>query len=60
MHTGKVQERLISVVPCHEQGFLETILTVFKENDLDVKNCIGNSTDGASNMQGELKDFLPK
>ncbi|CAG9818139.1 unnamed protein product [Phaedon cochleariae] len=60
VHRGKVQERLVSVVPCLDttgQGFLETVLKVFEENGLDPQNCIANATDGASNMQGQFKDF---
>ncbi|KAF0696605.1 Zinc finger MYM-type protein 1, partial [Aphis craccivora] len=39
-----VHERLIS-------------LNVLKLNDINVKNCVANATDGAANMQGEYNGF---
>jgi hypothetical protein len=31
---------------------------VLAENGLDITKCVGNATDGAANMQGNLMDFL--
>lgn len=40
---------------------LETFYNIIKEipenNNLDINKCIGNSTDGASNMQGKYRGF---
>lgn len=30
---------------------------ILTENDLDVKKCVGNATDGAANMQGQFNGF---
>lgn len=54
------QERLIAIFSCSSttgQSFVEYILKVLKELNLNVKNCISNATDGASNMQGKDKGF---
>jgi len=48
-----VQERLLSVVT----KFADMLYNILTENDLDVKKCIGNATDGAANMQGQFNGF---
>jgi len=30
------------------------LANILTENDLDVKKCVGNATDGAANMQGQM------
>ena len=57
---GAIKERLVSVVKCEQstgEAFVQVIRQVLSEMKLDIKNCIGNSTDGASNMQGRYKGF---
>ncbi|GLV31430.1 hypothetical protein CBL_07192 [Carabus blaptoides fortunei] len=55
-----VQERLLSVVNSQlstGQSFYELVKEVLEANNLDIHRCIGNSTDGAANMQGKYKGF---
>ncbi|CAI6373604.1 unnamed protein product [Macrosiphum euphorbiae] len=55
-----VNEKLFAVVTMQDSKgksfhtMLEDILT---KNGLDIKNCIGNATDGAANMQGKYNGF---
>lgn len=56
----QVQERLLAIVKTTDstgQGFCELLKKTLKENDLDISNCVGNATDGASNMQGAYNGF---
>lgn len=58
--TETVQERLIGVVNCKKsagQYFLELLKKTLLNLDLDVSKCVGNSTDGAANMQGSYQGF---
>ena len=58
--TDTVHERLVAVTRCEAstgQYFAQLVNGVLVAMDLDVKQCIGNSTDGASNMQGQYKGF---
>lgn len=51
-----VQERLISMVPIESTtgvSFFEHVKEMLEKNGIDIKNCIGSATDGASNMQGQ-------
>ena len=55
-----VQERLVAVVRCEAstgQSFIDLISGVLQRLNLDKEMCIGNATDGASNMQGQYKGF---
>jgi len=52
----KVNERLVALVDCKSgtgKNLCDIVCNVFNELNLDVKNCIGSSTDGASNMRGQ-------
>ena len=56
--TDTVHERLVAVIRCEAstgQYFAQLVNDVLETMDLDVKRCIGNSTD--SNMQGQYKGF---
>lgn len=53
---GGVEERLISMVPIENTtgaSFFDHVKDILESNGIDIKNCIGSSTDGASNMQGQ-------
>lgn len=55
-----VQERLVALVKCHAstgQYFVNLLSEVLEHLKLDTGMCIGNATDGASNMQGRYKGF---
>lgn len=57
---NSVYERLISLVNCTDttgQGMFQLLKDVLKSNDIYVKNCVANATDGAANMQGEYNGF---
>lgn len=56
----KVNEKLIAIVECSNSsghGMFELLQTVLKNNNLNLKMCIGNATDGAANMQGIYNGF---
>ena len=58
--TDKVHERLISMVNCSSStgnAFFKLLQEQLPKNNIDIKNCIGNSTDGAANMQGQYNGF---
>ena len=58
--SGTIQERLVSVMKCEEstgESFVNLVLDIMLELNLDLKNCVGNSTDGAANMQGRYNGF---
>ncbi|XP_069468511.1 zinc finger MYM-type protein 1-like isoform X2 [Ambystoma mexicanum] len=58
--TDTVHERLLSVTRCTlttAKGLSELLQRVVKEYGLDLHRCIGISTDGAFNMQGQYSDF---
>ncbi|XP_033996627.1 uncharacterized protein LOC117490951 [Trematomus bernacchii] len=58
--TDVVHERLIAVVDCESstgQYFVELLKKTLAKVDIDLRNCVGNSTDGAANMQGQYKGF---
>ena len=51
----EICERLISVVNCEastRKYFVELVKKVVKDLNIEMWKCVGNSTDGASNMQG--------
>ena len=58
--TGTIQERLLSVVKYEEstgKALVQLVSEVMLGLNLDLKNCVGNSTDSAANMQGHYKYF---
>lgn len=58
-----VFERLVGMVRCSSSkgsNFVELLLKVLKDMNLDPKCCIGNATDGAANMQGVYNGFSTK
>jgi len=57
---NSVHERLISLVNCTDttgQGMCQLLKYVLTSNDINIKNCVANATDGAANMQGEYNGF---
>ncbi len=55
-----VHERLVAVVSCEASSgryFSQLVKEVIDTLQLDMSNCIGNSTDGAANMQGQYNGF---
>ena len=53
--TDEVNENLLAAVPVSSStgaAFLDLLKDVFEKTGVDLKNCVGNSTDGASNMRG--------
>ncbi|GLV33342.1 hypothetical protein CBL_08612 [Carabus blaptoides fortunei] len=59
-HPKQPCERLLSVVNSQlstGQSFYELVKELLEANDVDIHRCIGNSTDGAANMQGKYKGF---
>ena len=58
--TDTIHERLIAVVQCLSstgEDFLNLLKQTLESCGIEMKNCIGNSTDGAANMQGTYKGF---
>ncbi|CAM4569084.1 unnamed protein product [Leuciscus chuanchicus] len=58
--TDVVHEKLIGVVECESSTgkyFVELLKKTLAKVDIELKNCVGNSTDGAANMQGQYKGF---
>ena len=56
----RVYERLISLVNCISttgEDLCNLICEQLKNNNIDISKCIGNCTDGASNMQGAYEGF---
>lgn len=57
---GRLQERLVAVVQCESttgDGFVKYVVNVLKKLNLNLEDCIGSSTDGASNMRGDYLGF---
>lgn len=55
-----INERLVALVKCTSgtsKNVCDVVCNVFKDLNLDVKNCIGSSTNGASNMRGQYNEF---
>lgn len=55
-----INERLIAVVNCSDssgKGMHILLQNVLLSNNLNIKNCIANTTDGAANMQGDYNGF---
>lgn len=58
--TDTIHERLIAIVQCESstgEDFLNLLKHTLESCGIDMKNCIGNATDGAANMQGTYKWF---
>ncbi|CAH2272768.1 zinc finger MYM-type 1-like [Pelobates cultripes] len=58
--TDVVHERLVAVVNCTSatgKALCELVCNVLESMEIEVTNCVGNSTDGASNMQGQYNGF---
>lgn len=58
--TDIIHERLVAVIRCEAstgQYFAQLVNEVLETMNLDVRQCIGSSTDGASNMQGQYNGF---
>ncbi|XP_040911494.1 uncharacterized protein LOC121193318 [Toxotes jaculatrix] len=58
--TDTVHEKLIGVVSCELSTgdyFVQLLNETLEKVDIDIWNCVGNSTDGAANMQGQYKGF---
>ncbi|KAL4153880.1 hypothetical protein QTP88_001713 [Uroleucon formosanum] len=59
----KICERLIAVVKCTSSkgiNFVNLLLNNFTKLGIDSKKCIGNSADGAANMQDAYNGFSKK
>jgi len=55
-----INERLISVKSCTDstgKGMMNLLQNALEMVGLDIKHCIGNSTDGAANMRGAYNGF---
>ncbi|XP_064088556.1 uncharacterized protein LOC135202969 [Macrobrachium nipponense] len=55
-----IHERLLAVVNGEAttgEYFVQILKNVLEKLELDVSNCIGNATDGASNIQGHYRGF---
>lgn len=55
-----IHDSLIAVVNCSDstgKGMHNLLQNVLLLNNLNIKNCIANTTDGAVNMQGEYNGF---
>lgn len=53
-------ERLLAVVECESstgKDMLTLVGSILKLHNIDITRCIGNSTDGAANMQGQYNGF---
>lgn len=58
--TNTVHEKLIGVVSCEAstgEYFVQLLKETLAAVDIDIRNCVGNSTDGAANTQGQHKGF---
>ena len=58
--TNTAHERVIGVIDCDSatgQHFVELLKQTLEKVGINIKNCVGNSTDGAANMQGQYKGF---
>ncbi len=58
--TDVFHERLIAMVECESstgQHFAELLKKVLQELNINIGTCVGNSTDGAANMQRQYQGF---
>lgn len=59
----KINEKLLGIVRCHSttgEALQNTLLEVLTRNNIPLSNCIGSSTDGAANMQGQYNGLSAK
>lgn len=54
-----VHERLIAVIDCESscQYFVDIVKQTLETMGIDIKQCLGNATDGTANMQGQYSGF---
>ena len=60
MTDDRVYERLLAVAECKSstgKDMFSLVDSVLKSCNIDITKCIGNSTDGAANMQGQYNGF---
>ncbi|XP_025200592.1 uncharacterized protein LOC112598380 [Melanaphis sacchari] len=58
--TDDINEKLLAIVDCKSgkgKNLCDIVCKALNNLNLDVKNCIGSSTDGASNMRGQYNGF---
>ena len=58
--TDTVHEKLIGVVSCEGstgEYFVQLLKETLAAAEIDIQNCVGKSTDGTANMQGQYKGF---
>lgn len=58
--TDVIHERLVAVVDCEKSTgkyFTEALKETLDKLSIDIGTCVGNSTDGAANMQGQHQGF---
>ena len=59
--TDVVHERYVAIVNCEASTgdyFVQLLKEVTEKLKLDINKCIGNTTDGAANIQAKSKSFL--
>jgi len=59
--TDVINEKLIAVIDCQSstgENLVVLLKKVLEKNGIDIKKCIGNSTDGAANMQGQVQGIF--
>jgi len=57
---NKVHERLIALIDCEStkgKAMTDYVCEILKIMNIDISKCIGTSTDGAANMQGQYSGF---
>jgi len=58
--TDDINEKLLAIVDCKSgkgKNLCDIVCKTLNNLNLDVKNCIGSSTDGASSMRGQYNGF---
>uniref|UniRef100_A0A671TTT5 Uncharacterized protein n=1 Tax=Sparus aurata TaxID=8175 RepID=A0A671TTT5_SPAAU len=58
--TNAIHEQLVAVVDCEKSTgkyLTELLKHTLEKLNIDIGTCVGNSTDGAANMQGQYKGF---
>ncbi|XP_077290366.1 zinc finger MYM-type protein 1-like [Arctopsyche grandis] len=63
VHKSIVYERLLSIVPCNDgtgQGLFNLLTEKLQHLNIDPKNCISDSTDGAASYHGEYNGLQSK
>ena len=58
--TDVIHERLVAVVNCEAstgEYFVGVLTKIIEQLNVEMSKCIGNSTDGASNMQRQYRGF---